>query len=960
MAKILIFILINIIAINLSCTLINIPDPGSGMNSIQSGIFAAEVGDTVLVAPGVYYENINFMGKAITIASHFLITGDEADIEATVIDGGGNDSVVRIESGEDTLSYLCGFVIRNGYNSRGGGIRLYHSGAKLENLRIRDNIAEFIYTSDGGGLYADGDFYLQGYRNLIIRNVEITNNQSIASSSYGGGFCIIDRYNVLMEDVRVSENNSTGNTHAKNGGGSFSSCGDITMINCTIENNQVIAPQSASSGGLSIYMCDDIEINGCQIIGNSVESSFSRLGGMGISSEGEIIIRNCLIEGNSSNAENIWGDEAGCGGLSLVSGDFLVEDCEISGNSAGSGCGGIGIGLNCNIVLNRVFIHDNISSEGAGVWIGKADCLIINSIIYNNQSTVNGGLCINDYGRHRIVNSIFWDNEGSEFMLVCPLDLQIYHSIIENGEEGIICSGGTDYFWGEGNLDEDPMFADAMNSDFHLVENSPGIDSGINACVWWGSGAYFIPEDEIIGKNRDIGIFETGAEEYFFDLPSYLQTEEDIAVNLDLSEYMNGTFSGSCEDHLSSVITGSLISWQPEENWSGYDEVRIDVETAGGESYFDYILIGVTAVNDAPVIDLPASLSFNNIGSFEIDIVQYISDVEGDMLFLSAEGNGHITASICYPNLHLEAEPGWQGSETVTVYVEDEWQRLVSSDTIMAEVYCEPVADCGEDLYARDDEIVILDGSGSLDPLGTGLSYQWSSNSELEIINSDCALASVTLPSIDYMEEVTFYLEISDGYNNSTDSVILEYWDDEPLDLEYHIYPGLGLIRFSWLAPNAVEDADEFDLLGYQIYFGNCPFDTLQVPDNCVYMFELPGSEYDFGVQAVYSDGASAIVNIITVDDSDNEIIAETGLTSIYPNPFNPETHISYEVSETQQITIEIFNIKGQRLEVLQNEEKEAGRYNLTWQPENNPSGIYFLRFNSHEGDEYRKLILLK
>ena len=105
---------------------------------IQAGIDVAVNGDTVLVANGHYLDNINFLGKAITVASHFIIDGDSTHIDSTIIDGSmpwtpDSGSVVYFISGEDTNSVLCGFTITggsgtypvslwSGSNRAGGGI----------------------------------------------------------------------------------------------------------------------------------------------------------------------------------------------------------------------------------------------------------------------------------------------------------------------------------------------------------------------------------------------------------------------------------------------------------------------------------------------------------------------------------------------------------------------------------------------------------------------------------------------------------------------------------------------------------------------------------------------------------------------------------------------------------------------------------------------------------------------
>jgi len=75
-------------------TIINVP---TDIDSIQGGINQADHGDTVLVQPGTYLENINFNGKNIVVGSLYLIDHDTSNISGTIIDGRGsgvNQSVV--------------------------------------------------------------------------------------------------------------------------------------------------------------------------------------------------------------------------------------------------------------------------------------------------------------------------------------------------------------------------------------------------------------------------------------------------------------------------------------------------------------------------------------------------------------------------------------------------------------------------------------------------------------------------------------------------------------------------------------------------------------------------------------------------------------------------------------------------------------------------------------------------
>src|SRR4030043_192404 len=139
--------------------IIHIP---ADQTTIQAGIDSASSGDTVLVAEGTWFENINFKGKAITLDSLFIMDGDTSHISKTIIDGSqasnpDSASVVYMCSGEDTTSVLMGFTITGGKgtdfirklsdgtsrNERGGGgVFIVASGGKIIHNTIQGNNVE--------------------------------------------------------------------------------------------------------------------------------------------------------------------------------------------------------------------------------------------------------------------------------------------------------------------------------------------------------------------------------------------------------------------------------------------------------------------------------------------------------------------------------------------------------------------------------------------------------------------------------------------------------------------------------------------------------------------------------------------------------------------------------------------------------------------------------------------------
>ena len=86
----------------------------------------------------------------------------------------------------------------------------------------------------------------------------------------------------------------------------------------------------------------------------------------------------------------------------------------------------------------------------------------------------------------------------------------------------------------------------------------------------------------------------------------------------------------------------------------------------------------------------------------------------------------------------------------------------------------------------------------------------------------------------------------------------------------------------------------------------------------------------------------------------------EFSLSQNYPNPFNLSSTIKYNLTQSNQVTLKIYNLSGQELETLLNEFQVAGEKEVTWQPKGLPGGIYFYRLQSGVYSETKKLILQK
>jgi len=269
-----------------------------------------------------------------------------------------------------------------------------------------------------------------------------------------------------------------------------------------------------SSGMDETTVLDGFTITG----GNADGGSPPRCFGGGVFNESaNPIVSNCTFCSNFSHNG---------GGMYNKSSNTMLTECIFSGNSAGDGGGMLNDESNLTLV-NCIFSGNSATISAGGMYDSNSTTTLINCTFNNNSSISWGGGINGAFSEPTLINCILWDNtadRGSQISMKAGSIVSLSYCDVEGGQAAIYLSHFPNHSalnstvdWGNGNIDDDPLFMDPNGADnilgtrddnLRLLPDSPCIDTGNPNYIAEPNETDLDGKPRVTGGRIDMGAYE--------------------------------------------------------------------------------------------------------------------------------------------------------------------------------------------------------------------------------------------------------------------------------------------------------------------------------------------------------------------------------------------------------------------------------------------------------------------
>ena len=465
-------------------------------NTLQPALDAAEPGEQIWVAAGIYTPSVEHGGSGDRFRS-FQLRNDVG------VYGGFDPTVGAIAwhdrdwiAHEVTLS--CDIGIPGDSSDNCYHVFYHPRGMNLNDSALLDGFTISGGRAAGVGEHGSGGGMFNDSSSPALAHCTFADNFAIL----GGGM-----YNgsgsPLLVDCAFAGNVAGGRAGPGFGGGLFTAGGSLTLTRCAFTGNRAYSFKSYLGDGGGIFSSGAwLTVTDCTFRGNA--AAYGHGGGMA-NVNSSLVLSGCVFEGNSSADLAIT--YGGGGGMYNSGSTLTVSSTIFRSNQAWGGDGGAMANWNSALILSNCIFADNsthtgsIPTSGGAVFNTGTSPVFTHCTFYGNSSDSGGAISATGPASSTLVNTILWGNtpdaiDGPASVRYC--DVQ----------------GG---YTGAGNLDVDPLVVDVAGGDYHLQTDSPCIDAGT-------AGAPDLPLRDFEGDVRvadgadsdGIAVPDMGADEVVF------------------------------------------------------------------------------------------------------------------------------------------------------------------------------------------------------------------------------------------------------------------------------------------------------------------------------------------------------------------------------------------------------------------------------------------------------------
>jgi hypothetical protein len=855
-----------------------------------------------------------------------ILVGTTCHVATTGSDATGEGSMIRpyrtIQRGIDRTSGGCVVVVANG-TYKGEGNRGLDFGGRAIIVRSENGPESCIIDCEG----AHRGFSFQSGEgpDSVVDGFTIQNGYSYDYASMGFADSIQSLWDDMGEALEFLRSRASTGGSLDGFDGS-----DIAYDYESLLDNDLYA--SLFGGGI-------ICINSSPTIKNNVIVNCLAAYGGGI---------YCANSSSAANSNSIMNCSAMVGsGIACEDSSLTMENNVIANNAVAFNGGGIwSISSAVSITNNTIADNSCFWGSGGGIYCEDASVTMANTILWNNIGMDNAleAMYLSLYGDASIVTASYLDIQG--------------------GLAGIIVNDNGTVNWGEGNIDADPLFADAPNEDYHLTDCSPCNAAGTS------NGA---PETDIeskyrpnpAGTNPDMGAYELAG--------------HPVELRSVLYDVLNTTliFKFECQRPIRPELT-NLDAISMEVGDSGDHDIglyNVPCPIVDGMEPGHEVAVNIQCVYPAPLslalaafvtgrrVDvLLESGAFTDIHGNRSKAVLGTDDKQiqmmADGLILGipgdVTGDGAVSANDA---AHILQAAVNESAGILPIY--DAASHV--SEWLTGQGY-----PCDVALGAAD-----VSGDGNISAYDAALTLQ-QSGGFLVLTPARNILQRARkcrLNVNNYNEQkLEVSIDLDDVSGVYSADIVMAY---DPSVLAVADVSGTPAVT-GWLLEHGSAHGSvplRISLAGASQPVANGPFITVS--------FDI----LDAGVPEgqIARDRVPEIMSLDIVEFRLNDGMLETTIESLpeafvllqnYPNPFNPETWIPYQLSAPADVSVTIYSVNGQMVRRLELGDKTPGYYvdrskAAYWDGRNEAgehvaSGIYFYTIHAGNFSQVKKLTVVK